>query len=151
MKFKFQFGLLLTVVLFAANSTTLVAQNLNKEIEDYTQKFQAAYNKADHAALTALLTADAVRTNADGTVINGAAAIGVAYAQGFSATDQQVDIKITKITPQSDNKVLINGTFSLTGTVKANGEKIAIDGTYENTALKENGVWKISIMKLMTP
>jgi len=151
MKFKFQFGLLLTVVLLAATSITLGAQNLNKEIEDYTQKFQAAYNKADHAALTALLTADAVRNNADGTVINGAAAIGADYAKGFSATDQQVDIKITKITPQGDNKVLINGTFSLSGTVKANGQKIAIDGTYENTALKENGMWKISIMKLMTP
>jgi len=140
--------LLLTTILCTVFISPIYAQKVDKEIKNFTQSFQKAYNKKDHASLTSMFTADAVRVNPDGATITGAQQIGETYAQTFSATDQTVDIKLGTVTPQSDTKALVTGTYTVKGKNKSTGEAIDLVGAYENIAVKENGKWKIANMKL---
>jgi len=57
-------------------------------------------------------------------------------------------IRHTGVNDNSDGSAVAKGTYTVTGTVKSGGEKIALAGTYENKLVKQNGQWKISHMKL---
>jgi ketosteroid isomerase-like protein len=124
------------------------AQQYKKDVKSFTKSFQKSYNAKDHSALQKMFVADAVRVNADGTSIIGAEQIAGNYGQSFANADQTVDIKIGTITPVSDSKLTVTGTYTVTGKVKASGEAINITGAYDNVVIKENGQWKIVSMKL---
>lgn len=144
-------SILLSVMIFVAlfsNAVNVQAQQYKKEVKSFTQSFQKHYNAKDHNALQKMFVADAVRLNADGTSITGAEQIAGNYGQTFANTDQVVDIKIGTITPVSDTKLTVTGTYTVTGKVKASGEAINITGAYDNVVIKENGQWKIVSMKL---
>jgi len=148
MSAKILFKLFLIVVVSGAFTTSGYTQSASKSIKKFTKSFSKSYNAKDHAALTAMFTPDAVRIDTEGKATNGGAQIGADYAQVFSATDQKVVIKHAGVRDNPDGSAVANGTYTVTGTVKSSGDKIALAGTYENTLVKQNGVWKISQMKL---
>jgi uncharacterized protein (TIGR02246 family) len=139
---------MLMFVAVCSVSVTANAQQYKKEVKAFTSSFQKSYNAKDHNALQKMFAADAVRVNADGTSITGAEQIAGNYGQTFANTDQVVEIKVGTITPVSDTKLTVTGTYTVTGKVKASGEAINITGAYDNVVIKENGQWKIVSMKL---
>lgn len=148
MSAKIHLKLFLMVIVLGAFTTSGYAQSTGKSIKKFTKSFSKAYNAKDHAALTAMFTSDAVRIDAEGKTTNGGAQIGADYAQVFSATDQKAVIKHSDVRDNPDGSAVANGTYTVTGTVKSSGDKIALAGTYENKLVKQNGQWKISHMKL---
>jgi uncharacterized protein (TIGR02246 family) len=144
-------SILFSVVIFVASfsiAVTAQAQQYKKDVKSFTKSFQKSYNAKDHNALQKMFMPDAVRVNADGTSVTGAEQIAGNYGQTFANTDQVVEIKVVTITPVSDTKLTVTGTYTVTGKVKASGEAINITGGYDNVVVKENGQWKIVSMKL---
>lgn len=144
MKKQIKFSLFFAALFCAAFTPVLNAQDVDKDMAAFTQRFQEAYNKEDHATLKTYYTADAVRVAADGTTITGADAIGAFWEAQFKGADVTL-----VLTPQSvvwkDNvhAYVASGSYHVTGT-SANGEKIDVSGKYTNTMLQENGAWKIA-------
>lgn len=137
------------IFLFAAlwaitSTTTLNAQDVDKEMAAFAQQFQDAYNKEDHATLKTFYTDDAKRVAQDGSTISGAEAIRVFWETQF----QGADVTLV-LTPQNVawrdflHAYVASGTYQVTGTT-AKGEAINLSGKYANTMLKVNGAWKIS-------
>jgi ketosteroid isomerase-like protein len=144
-------SILFSVMVFVAMCSigvTAQAQQYKKDVKSFTKSFQKSYNAKDHNALQKMFVSDAVRVNADGTSVTGAEQIAEIYSKSFTNADQIVDIKIGAITPVSDSKLTVTGTYTVTGKVKASGEAINITGAYDNVVIKENGQWKIVSMKL---
>lgn len=145
MKKQIQFSLFFFAAFFSAVfTTTLNAQDVDKEMAAFAQQFQDAYNKEDHATLKTMYTTDAKRVAKDGTTTSGAEAIGAFWEAQFKGADATL-----MLTPQStvwkDNvhAFVASGTYHVTGTT-TKGDKIDFSGKYANTMLKVNGLWKIA-------
>ena len=136
-----------TAILCSIFTSVAVAQSASKDIKRLTKAFSKAYNATDHAAISAMFITDTVRLEPGGKVTNGAGEIGASYAQRFSNADPKADSKMLSVKEETSGNAVSNGTYALTGTVKANGEEIAISGACENTHEKENGKWKIRHIK----
>lgn len=135
---------LLLAFAFTAFAAPLFAQNINNdEMQNLVSKYEAAYNKKDDKAIGALFTKDAVRTNPDGSTINGADAIAAFYADRFKESDATLHIMPGNNTSNADGTVTGTGSFSLSGKTTS-GEAIDIKGSYTNTLVQQDGEWKIS-------
>lgn len=130
-------------MLMAAFINPLHAQNTKKEMDKIAKDFEKAYNKKDAKMLQQYYTNDAVRINADGTTTNGNEAIEESLANDFKTNNAKIKITVAKAVTESDVSVSTTGTYHVTGT-NMKGEKIDVGGNFTNTAVKENGHWKIS-------
>jgi ketosteroid isomerase-like protein len=146
MKKTIQF-LLFVFVLISAFVNPLKAQDVKKELDVFTKKFEEAYNKKDDKALKAMFTMDAVRTEANGTVTTGDENIAAVMVTGWTGSKPVLMIKHDKAEKQADGSVITSGTYHVGGTTDA-GEKLDINGSYTNTVVKEKGKWKIAKMVL---
>ena len=113
------------------------------EIRALTKAFQNAYNREDIATLKTLHTSDIVRTQSDGTKQSGIGQVAELLAKSFADADVNSAILMTDVKPQFDGSVIFTGTFHQNGRA-VNGKRVTVDGAYTNTAIKENGAWKIS-------
>lgn len=144
MKKVIQSSLFFVALLCAAFTTSLNAQDVDKEMAAFAQQFQDAYNKEDHATLKTFYTADAVRVAKDGTSITGAEAIGAFWAEQFKGADATLTLKQSSVVwKDASHAYVATGTYHVTG-VTVKGDKINLSGTYTNTMLKENGAWKMT-------
>jgi ketosteroid isomerase-like protein len=143
MKKTIRFGLLLALASFAALINPLKAQDVKKELEGFTKKFEAAYNKQDGKTLKTFYTAEASRTNPAGETVTGNDNIIAEFSTQWADTKMTITIKPEKADSQADGSVITAGTYHVTGTTKA-GEKIDRSGAYTNTVVKEGKQWKIS-------
>ncbi len=116
------------------------------EMRELVKQFQNAYNREDVAALKTMLTNSVVRTSG-GTTQTGIGEVSELLTKNFADADVNSAILMTNVNPQFDGSVLITGTYHLNGRV-VKGNRVTVDGAYTNTAVKENGVWKISRMVL---
>lgn len=116
------------------------------EMRELVKQFQNAYNREDVAALKTMLTNSVVRTSG-GTTQTGIGEVSELLTKNFADADVNSTILMTNVNPQFDGSVLITGTYHLNGRV-VKGNRVTVDGAYTNTAVKENGVWKISRMVL---
>jgi ketosteroid isomerase-like protein len=139
--------LLITAIIFIAFCMPCTAQ-IGAELEAAVSNFQEAYNRGDDAALGNMFTANAVRINTDGTTINGAERIKQAYKSGFTMSTLQTTNAVTNVVFANADEATVTGTYSINGNIRSNGEEVFSDGIFENTFLKQNGVWKISRMQL---
>jgi ketosteroid isomerase-like protein len=138
---KFPFLLALSSVIAFINP--IKAQDVKKELEGFTKKFETAYNKQDVKALKTYYTANATRTNPAGETVTGNDNIIAEFLKQWADTKMTITIKPEKADSQADSSVLTEGTYHVIGTNKA-GEKIDRSGGYTNTVVKEGGHWKIS-------
>jgi len=136
-------GMLLTLAAITSFVIPSIAQDATKELQQFTKKFQAAYNGKDDKALKTFYLDDATRTAADGTVSNGSDAIVAQFKDYFTENKVTIDLKQTGVTTEADGNTTATGTYHVTGTSKS-GEKIDRSGGYTNTVVKEKGHWKIS-------
>lgn len=143
MKRLFRFSLLFAFASAAIFSNQALAQDVKKELEGFTKKFQDAYNKKDEKTLKTFYTADASRTDASGSVVTGNENIVAEFASIWSANTVTIAIKQEKAEKQADGSVITTGTYHVTGSGNS-GEKLDIKGSYTNTLVKEGGKWKIS-------
>ncbi len=117
------------------------------EMRDLVKQFQGATNREDVAAIKGMFATNAVRTDAEGVTTNGADAISEVYAKSYANADVNTLITMANVVPQFDGSVLLTGAYHANGrTVK--GNRVATDGAFSNTVVKENGQWKVSQMKL---
>lgn len=141
---QFNLKFFFATLLCAACATALNAQDIDKEMASFAQQFQDAYNKEDHASLKNFYTADATRVAADGSTITGAEAIGAFWEAQFKGADATLALKQTSVVWKDVSHAYVtSGTYHVSG-VNAKGDKFEISGSYTNTMLKENGVWKMS-------
>src|SRR5260221_9635666 len=147
MKKTIKFSLLLALVSVTAFINPLKAQDVKKELEGFTKKFQDAYNKKDDKALKMMFTTEAVRTDANGVITTGDENIRAAMVTAWADSKPAIGIKQEKAEKQNDGTSIATGTYHITGTTNA-GEKLDINGSYTNTVVKEKGKFKISKMVL---
>ncbi|HEY5408033.1 MAG TPA: nuclear transport factor 2 family protein [Ginsengibacter sp.] len=144
MKRTITFSLLLAIAFCIALVNPLKAQNNDKDMNALAKKFENAYNRKDAKALKGMYTKDAVRTNTDGTVTTGNAAISDSLAKGFKDSKTiMIKIKVDKSVTESDGSITATGTYHVTGK-STKGEKIDAKGAFNNINVKEGGTWKIS-------
>jgi len=143
MKKTIKFSLVLALVSVAAFINPLKAQDVKKELEGFTKKFETAYNKQDSKAIKTFYTAEASRTNPAGETVTGNDNIVAEFVSQWTDSKITITINPEKADSQADGTVLASGTYHVTGTGKA-GEKIDRNGGYTNTVVKEGGKWKIS-------
>lgn len=119
------------------------AQDISKEMAALAKKFESAYNKKDDKALKALYTDDATQTSSDGRVTAGSEAIVGEFRDFFTENKVSIVLEHGGAQTQADGTATTNGKYHITGTGKS-GDQIDFRGTYTNTAVKVNGLWKIS-------
>ncbi len=125
--------------------------NMNQvalELRNLTKQFQDAYNREDVATLKTLLTNDVAVTSGDRKE-TGIGQVTELYTNDFADADVNSVILMTDVRPQFDGSAIITGTYHLNGRA-VKGNRITVDRAYTNTAVKENGAWKISRM-VLTP
>lgn len=140
--------LFLSSVIFLVFTSSSLAQSANKEMKKLVKAFEKAYNSKDQVTITGMFTENAVRIDANGVTTSGAAKIGEMYGQSFTNADTKAAITHLAVKEVDGSNAVTTGTFTVNGATKT-GEKVVINGTYENTVVKESGKWKISQMKLM--
>jgi ketosteroid isomerase-like protein len=132
------------LLLIGAFCSNLNAQDVDKALAAFTQQFQDAYNKEDHAALQTFYTADAVRVDREGKSITGAEQIGAFWAEQFKGADATLSLVQTLVSwSDANHAYTAKGTYKVTGTT-SKGDKFDLSGSYTNIMLQQNGVWKIA-------
>jgi ketosteroid isomerase-like protein len=125
-------------------ATAAQAQDVDKALAAFTQQFQDAYNKEDHATLQTLYTADAVRVDREGNSITGAEQIGAFWAAQFEGADVTLSLAQTLVSwSDANHAYLAKGTYRVIGKT-AKGDKLDFSGTYTNIMLQQDGAWKIA-------
>ncbi|MES1223511.1 MAG: nuclear transport factor 2 family protein [Bacteroidota bacterium] len=147
MKKSIRISMLVALASFTVLINPLKAQDVKKELDGFTKKYQDAYNKKDDKAIKMMYTADATRTDANGTVTTGNENIRVLTVTSWATSKPVLTITPEKADKQTDGTVIASGKYHVGGT-KEGGEKLDINGTYTNTLVKEGGKWKISKMML---
>jgi|GEM_PF-791671 len=151
MKTQIRLQLFLIAFLLSTITLNLAAQTAEKELADFTKAFQETYNKGNATALTVMFATDAVQINLDGSTVKGAATIEQNYTQTFKGAAVKSEIKVGPAISLPNGKIVGTGTYTVTGTSKADGKAVNFSGSYENTCIKENGTWKILVMNLLYP
>lgn len=150
MRKSYQTLLLLTGFL-AAFVSPLTAQNIEQEISDLAQQWQAAYNRADHAALGAMYTDKVISYNEDGSSNTVSKAdIEASFANDFKEYSLHTAVTLTRMLAQKGGKVKVFGTYANTGSSKKTGDAISESGKFEHVAVQEGGVWKLCELKVMS-
>jgi ketosteroid isomerase-like protein len=143
MKKTSQIRCLLAAFLCLLLSTASQAQD-DAVFAAFAQQFQDAFNKEDHAALQALYTPDAVRVDREGKTITGAEQIGAFWAEQFKNTDMILSLHQTSVSwSDAEHAFVAKGTYRVAGTT-VGGDKLDFSGSYQNTMLEKEGVWKIA-------
>lgn len=143
MKQVIKLSLLLAIFFAIMPGNSLRAQSTKAELLKLTKQFQDAYNAKNEEALKAMYSADAVRIDAQGVTTTGNDSISANFAQFFNSNSVKIVIHQLTVNTGADGKLTATGTYHLTGTAK-DGKPIDIKGGYNNTVMKDGGLWKIT-------
>lgn len=140
--------ILLSALLMATASVH--AQDLKAEIAAVGNAWKAAFERGDAAALAAVYAEQVDLVNNDGSVVTVTRAeVEADWAKTFE--DQTGTIEFADdmaSTLLSDDKASTKGTFTQTMTNKETGESTTFKGRYEHQAVKVDGRWLLSRMKV---
>ena len=130
----------LAAAVLLATATVLVAQKPDPAIAKLADQYQAAFNKGDVKALTAMYTADALRIVPTGQLVTGRAAIEKEYATAFAGP-----LKGTKLALQAGRTQMIKPDVALfEGTFAVTGGSTPMRGRFLNTLVMDGGQWKLA-------
>ena len=107
-------------------------------IEAANRKFEAAWAKADAAALTALYTSTAVIMPSNAPSVSGAEAVGAFWKGGLTTPPPPMKLMTTEVTTHGDT-AHETGTWVMTGP----DGKVVDKGNYIVIWKKEGGEWKL--------
>ena len=141
---------LLLITVFAA-AINLQAQDLNAEMTAIGTAWEAAYERGDAAALAAVYAEKVEFVNADGSVSTATRAdIEANWAKTFAANTGTIEFADDMVaTLLSDGKANTKGSFTQTMTNKETGETETFKGRFDHHAVKVDGRWLLSRMKVM--
>ncbi len=140
--------ILLTVLLLTAVS--LQAQDINAEIAALGNAWEAAYERGDAAALAAVHAEKVEIVNADGSVSTASRAdIEADWVKTFAANTGTIEFADDMVAILlSDGKASTKGSFTQTMTNKETGETTTFKGRFDHHAVKVNGRWLLSRLKV---
>jgi ketosteroid isomerase-like protein len=145
MRNTLKFNLIPAILLFAAFTAPVAAQNLSEEIDALGMSYMVAYNMGDAEALSALYAKEVVFVNAKDGSTNTATReqVKAGLVKDFSKPAGSINIKGTGFEVQPDGRIRITGTFSILSGSDANPPTMS----YEHLLVKEDGQWKLCQMK----
>lgn len=127
------------------------AQSVQQETQAFVADFVKKYNAADAQAIADLFTSDAIMIRSDNQTSQGKSAIKGYYHQFHSMMDAKAEISVGEVVSLPGNYSYTTGPYSVNATVKANGQKVKMGGTYAVLSQKIKGEWKVTRMLLMVP
>lgn len=130
---------------------TTHAQSVQSEVEALVANFEALYNQGDASGLAALFAEDATMIMADNQKITGTQGIKEYYHQFHTAMDVKGQIDMAEVIALPGGYSYISGPYSLGATVKANGQKLVMKGSYSSLLQKVKGEWKVVRQMIMVP
>ncbi|KGE89502.1 MAG: SgcJ/EcaC family oxidoreductase [Phaeodactylibacter xiamenensis] len=141
--------ILLTALLLTAVS--MQAQTIDAEIAALGNAWEAAYERGDAAALAAVYAEKVEIVNADGSIRTATRAdIEANWAKTFAGNTGTIEFADDMTaTLLSDGKASTKGSFTQTMTNKETGETETFRGRFDHHAVKVDGRWLLSRMKVM--
>lgn len=143
--------LLAMLICAALTSPRLAAQDLTTEMMALGNSWKAALERSDATAIAALYTEKVIYVNSkDGSQTTRTrpeieADMKKALEEN-TATLEFVPGSTATLLP--DGKASFKGEFTQTLTDKKTGEKQVFNGTFDHQAAKENGQWKLCLVKV---
>ena len=126
-----------SILLFLGSAAIVDAQETPAPLDELLDRWEAAFNAGDYAAMAALHTADAKRMPPGEDLINGPAEI-VERTQMFAG----FEIELNTYSGLVDGKLGTSwGTYKLVGEIE--GTPVTITGRWMNAAKKTSDGWKI--------
>ena len=140
---------LFLIALFLA-AGNLRAQDLAPEMTALGNAWKAAFERGDAAALTAVYAEKVDFVNEDGSVSTATRAdVEASWAKTFAANTGTIEFADDMVaTLLSDGKASTKGSFTQTMTSKETGETQTFKGRFEHQAVKVDGKWLLSRMKV---
>lgn len=141
---------LLLFAVFAA-AINLQAQGLTSEMIALGNAWKAAFERGDASALTAVYAEEVSFVNPDGSVSTATRTdVEASWAKTFAASTGTIEFADDMVaTLLSDGKANTKGSFTQTMTNKETGESTTFKGRYDHHAVKVDGKWVLSRMKVM--
>jgi uncharacterized protein (TIGR02246 family) len=138
----------LTAMLLTAVSVQ--AQDLNAEIAALGSAWKAAFERGNAAALAAVYAEKVDFVNDDGSVSTATRAeVEADWAKTFAGQTGAIEFADDMaVTLLSDGKASTKGSFTQTMTNKETGESTTFKGRYDHQAVKVDGRWLLSRMKV---
>lgn len=140
--------ILLAALLFTA--INIQAQDLNAEMTALGNAWKAAFERGDAAALAATYAERIDFVNDDGSVSTATRAeVEADWKKTFAAmagTIEFADDLSSSLLP--DGKASTKGSFTQTMANKETGESTTFKGRYDHQAVKVDGRWLLSRMKV---
>ena len=126
------------------------AQDISTEIAALGNAWKAALERGDAAALAALHAEKVEFVNADGSVGTATRAeVEADWAKTLAGQTGTLEFADDMaVTLLSDGKASTKGSFTQTMTNKETGESNTFKGSYEHQAVKVDGRWLLSRMKV---
>ena len=154
MKMKITFATL--TMLLAVSISSMFAQtavsgsqtSVHEQVAQFTQTWQDAFNRADAKAIAALFTADAQRTDTEGSTVTGTNQIADHYTGLFKSGKWNVRIRTESTAQLADGSIVSTGSYKSTGT-DASGAEVVRSGTFRNELIRKNKQFFIRRMKLL--
>ncbi|MEQ8704458.1 MAG: SgcJ/EcaC family oxidoreductase [Phaeodactylibacter sp.] len=140
--------ILLTALLLTAVS--MQAQTIDTEIAALGSAWEAAYERGDAAALAAVHAEKVEIVNADGSLSTVTRAdIEANWAKTFAGNTGTIEFADDMAaTLLSDGKANTKGSFTQTMTNKETGETTTFKGHFDHHAVKVDGRWLLSRLKV---
>jgi ketosteroid isomerase-like protein/quinol monooxygenase YgiN len=114
--------------------------------ERWFKTFRDAYNKEDASAIQTMFTPAGIRILEDGTNTKAAENIANEYAETFKNTNASLTLKLANVQPQFDGSMIATGALRIWNF--SNGDRVSLNGSYNNKLVNENGQWKLAEVKL---
>jgi uncharacterized protein (TIGR02246 family) len=132
------------VALAIGAGSSLGAQQKDAEIDQLTQQYVAAWNKADVKALVGLYADNPMRTGATpADAIVGKPALEEFYKTGLATTWKGTTLTVTQGRTQNvtDDVRMQEGTWQVKG-----GQEGPQSGRYYNTLVRVGGTWRLAAL-----
>ena len=133
-------GMLGVVLLMSSGSSLRAQAGVDAEFKKLVDAFVQAWNKGDAKGVAALHTTDAIRLNADGTVVVGRAEIEKGMTAAFAGPMKGSKLMVTegKRSQVAADIYVGEGAYDVTGGAPA-PPGLTNKGRYLNTVVRQGG------------